>query len=773
MIGKFSFAILFSLFAFQKGTLPNEEIIVGHLNIIPLPVKMEKKPGSFMVRENTRMTLEGFRLFQFDPATVFRQVFKAKSGFEMQMKDPADTVTAGRNYIHIRKSLYQRQAESYQMLVSPDSISITAATEQGVLYALQTLRQMMRMDATPDARDIKRTWQVPAVKIADQPAFSYRGLHLDVSRHMMPVDFIKKYIDLLAFYKMNRFHWHLTDDQGWRIEIKKYPRLQDIAAWRDQTLVGHYREEPDVYDRRRYGGYYTQLQVKEIVAYATERGVMVIPEIEMPGHCLAALAAYPDLACTPGPFKVAETWGVFEDVYCPKEETFQFLEGVLDEVMKLFPSPYIHIGGDECPKARWKECPHCQALMQSEGLADENELQSYFIKRIEKHVNQRGRKIIGWDEIMQGGIPPNATIMSWNGIQGGIEAARAGHDVIMTPHTPCYFDYYQSDQAHEPLAIGGLNTLDKVYAFNPVPAELTASEAMHILGGQGNLWTEYIDTPQKAEYMAYPRAMALAEALWTPASQKRWPDFVNRFLEHMETLAGMDVNFATGIFDPSMDYISVLGQLQVKWQTHIPAESILFARDTTSNNWFIVFGNEQYGFVDPGPIYYKTKNSKVFSIQYYPTRASTADIMVSPMPSDKYPGRQWAKTLVDGVKGTQFFNGRDWCGWQGDPFVIQIKFNQPTMVDTIRVGILVDTGSWIHAPEKVGVLGRDETGRTQWGNLLKPIDLPGGRHELQFITGGKSFYQIDVEIQPVRQIGPGLPGATHPGWTFIDEIEVK
>lgn len=521
------------------------DTIRGNLAIIPMPVSMDTAVGQFIIDGKTILQMDEFEGRSFDPVAVFRQEFAKKSGYELTVSIGEHKSTSATHVIHISKVDAGMKPEQYELRVTENGIAIKASHEQGVFYAMQTLRQMMRLDAIADfSGGSVRAWQIPAVSILDQPAFEYRGMHLDVCRHFMPLAFVKKYIDLLAYYKMNRFHWHLTEDQGWRIEIKKYPRLQEVAAWRDQTLVGHYRETPDVYDGKRHGGYYTQEQVKEVVQYAAERGVMVIPEIEMPGHSVAALAAYPKLACFPDTFKVVQTWGVFPDVYCPRETTFTFLQNVLDEVVALFPSPYIHIGGDECPKTRWKACPHCQELIRRENLVDENGLQSYFIRRIEQYLNAKGKKIIGWDEILEGGLAPNATVMSWRGMKGGVEAAQSGHDVIMTPGSHCYFDYYQADPATEPIAIGGMVTLEKVYSFHPVPPTLTPEEAMHVLGGQANLWTEYIATPEHAMYMSYPRALALSEALWTPSERKSWPGFLERLNRHTDRLDGMQVNYA-------------------------------------------------------------------------------------------------------------------------------------------------------------------------------------------------------------------------------------
>jgi hexosaminidase len=363
---------------------------------------------------------------------------------------------------------------------------------------------------------------------------------------MFPVEFIKQYLDWMARYKLNTFHWHLTDDQGWRIEIRQYPRLAEIASMRKETLVGHAPQSTQ-YDGQPYGGFYTQEQIREVVAYAGDRFITVIPEIEMPGHSLAALAAYPELACTPGPFETATTWGVFKDVFCPKDNTFQFLENVLSEVMELFPSRYIHIGGDEVQKDRWKESPDAQAVIHREGLKDESELQSYFIRRMERFINSKGRRMIGWDEILEGGLAPDATVMSWRGEQGGIAAARQGHDVIMTPDAYLYFDHYQGDRGvngkSEPLAIGGMLPLEKVYSYNPLPAALNPEEQKHILGAQANLWTEYIADPHQAEYMLFPRLFALAELAWSPQGSRNYRDFLTRVPPQLARLKRQGVNY--------------------------------------------------------------------------------------------------------------------------------------------------------------------------------------------------------------------------------------
>lgn len=427
----------------------------------------------------------------------------------------------------------------HQIVVNDFGVQISSNTGAGLFYGIQTFLQLLPEKGTSD--------RIAPVNIIDYPRFPYRGLHLDVSRHFFPASFIKQYIDWLAFHKFNYFHWHLTDDQGWRIEIKKYPELQKIASTRKETLIGH-AGIPENFDGTPYGGFYTQEEIREVVAYAAARYVTVVPEIEMPGHALAALTAYPSLGCTGGPYQVGTKWGVFQDVFCAgKEETFEFLSNVLDEVVSLFPGPYVHVGGDECPKDRWKECPRCQKRMKTEGLKDEHELQSYFIQRVEKFLNSRDRRLIGWNEILEGGLAPNATVMSWQGEQGGITAAKQQHDVIMTPGGWCYFDHYQDTTKGEPLAFGGFTPVSKVYSYEPVPSALSTEEAKHVLGSQANLWTEYVTSPEHAAYMAYPRACALAEVVWSPKAARDYQDFLNRLQVHLPRLDKMGINYAKHI----------------------------------------------------------------------------------------------------------------------------------------------------------------------------------------------------------------------------------
>jgi hexosaminidase len=456
--------------------------------------------------------------------------------------------------------------ESYRLDVTSQGASIVAADSAGLFYGRLTLQQLI--DAGSPVR---------AIHVEDAPRFRYRGMHLDVARHFMPVDFVKRYIDLMSRYKMNTFHWHLTDDQGWRVQINKYPRLTEVGGCRKETVF--LRGAPSG-DGTPHCGFYTQDQVREVVAYARERFVTVIPEIEMPGHAKAVLAAYPEFACTPGPFEVRTTWGVDEDVFCPKEETFRFIEDVLDEVSRLFPGPYIHIGGDEVPKTRWRASPIAQEVMRRENLADANALQSWFIRRVERMLIARGKRLIGWDEILEGGLAPEATVMSWRGTAGGIAAARENHDVIMSPGSHLYFDSYQGDPKQEPLAFGGPLLLERVYEFEPVPDSLTPDQTRHILGAQANLWSEYMKAPSHVEYMAYPRALALAEVTWSPKASRSWPSFSARLPYALRSLDRLKVNYRLpDVEGLDGDRLTLSSSVNVRLSTVIPGATIRYTTD--------------------------------------------------------------------------------------------------------------------------------------------------------------------------------------------------
>lgn len=556
--------IFLCLFLLITGYLQAKVISKNEYNIIPLPNQLTPKEGRFVfsnkvVVENTSTSKEIQAV-----STDFIKKLKEVSGFNIREVISGDALTPAMCFV----TTPGMGKEDYQLFVTPTRITITASEVNGFFYGIQTLYQMLPPDVY-GKKQIKADWSVPCVEIKDSPRFAYRGLMLDACRHFAPLDYVYKFVDMLAMHKMNTFHWHLTEDQGWRIEIKKYPKLMEIGSTRKETLVGYFFENyPLIYDGKEHRGYYTQEEIKKVVAYAASKQINVIPEIEMPGHALAAIASYPQLSCTPdSTYQVAGRWGVFEQVYCPKEETFKFLEDVIDEVLNLFPSPYIHIGGDECPKTAWKNCSYCQQLIKELRLEDdtipnavdgnkhskEDKLQSYFITRMEKYINSKGRNIIGWDEILEGGLAPNATVMSWRGVEGGLNAAKAGHNAIMTPGGYVYLDNYQENPEIAPTTIGGYITLKKAYSYNPVPADANDLVKQHIIGLQGNCWAEYMPTAERRDYQIFPRAVAIAETGWTLDSNKNWKNFCGRMAEEFQRFKMLNVKACTNFLDVTID----------------------------------------------------------------------------------------------------------------------------------------------------------------------------------------------------------------------------
>ena len=510
------------------------------VNVIPRPVKVQVEKGKFALTPATVINVIGDA--DVAPACrLFSDLLAQSIGTPLEIKTGKKEQRRAIN-VSVNPSLGE---EAYTLDVRERSVDIAGGSARGVFYAFQTLRQLLPIGV--EKGEAFASLDIRCMKIEDEPRFAYRGMMLDVARHFFSVADVKTYIDMLALHKMNRFHWHLTDDQGWRIKIEKFPLLTEVGSTRPETVIG---KNTGRYDSIPHGGFYTREDIEEVVQYAAERYVTVIPEIELPGHASAALASYPSLGCTGGPYKVATWWGVFDEVFCAgKEETFAFLEAVLDEVIDLFPSEYVHIGGDECPKTRWKKCRACQARIKAEKLADEHELQSYFVKRIERFLNSRGKKLIGFDEILEGGISRTATVMSWRGTAGGIEAARLGNPVVMSPNSHAYFDYYQSrDTKAEPFAIGGFVPLEKVYSLNPTEG-LNEQEARMVQGVQANLWTEYISTISHVQYMVLPRMAALSEVGWTPGEQRSYDNFRKRAIVLTDRYAALGYNFARHIFD--------------------------------------------------------------------------------------------------------------------------------------------------------------------------------------------------------------------------------
>ncbi len=512
------------------------------VSVIPRPQSVRVDEGTFCISKDTKVHLEDASEEMLRIVGFLNEKLSKAAGFELQVVDARPDEDA------ICFVAAEMPSESYAINVQPATINVEYGDGAGAFYALQTLFQLLPVEIFAQERQKGIDWVLPCCAIEDAPRFQYRGMHLDVCLHYFDFEFLKKYIDVMAAHKVNRFHWHLTEDQGWRLEIKKYPLLTEKGQWRKETVVGSLSS--GVYDGIPHGGYYTQEQVKELVKYAADRYVTIIPEIELPGHALAAIACYPELSCgLEDHYETATRWGIFKQVYCPKETTFEFLEDVFDEVFELFPSELVHIGGDECPKASWKACPHCQALIRKLGLKDEYELQSYFVTRMEKYINSKGRQIIGWDEILQGGLAPNAKVMSWLGEEGGIKAAQQHHEVVMSPHQKYYLDYWQADPYSEPLAMSGPTTLRTMYDYEPVPEVLTQEERKYIIGVEGCVWTEYMSTPERVEYMAWPRMCAIAETGWT-RREKDWDGFVQRLEKHFGRLDGMEVEYCNAFFNP-------------------------------------------------------------------------------------------------------------------------------------------------------------------------------------------------------------------------------
>ncbi|MDN5202202.1 family 20 glycosylhydrolase [Fulvivirgaceae bacterium BMA10] len=551
----FVFVVLFSTCSAPKHEV--KEYNKG-LHIVPLPLQLTEKEGVFGLNANTKIIIQ--ENDEIKPVvTQFNQRMTSALGQALAITSD----TPSKNYIQFSlDDTCDQGGEGYCLSVTPDGVTIKSKSPRGLFYGMQTLLQLLPAEVESKSKITSVDWDIPCVEISDEPRFKWRGMHLDVCRHFLPVDFIKKQLDVMAMYKLNTFHWHLTEDQGWRIEIKKYPKLTEIGSIR-------------IDEGKEYGGYYTQEEIKEVVAYAAERFIDVVPEIELPGHSLAALTGYPHLSCEGGPFKVRNVWGVEPDIYCAgNEETFEFLEDVIDEVTQLFPYEYFHIGGDEAPKKRWETCKRCQGRIKSEGLADEHELQSYFIKRAEAMLLKRNKKLIGWDEILEGGLAPSAAVMSWRGEKGGIEAAEQGHDVVMTPGNWVYLDHYQGSSKVEPVAIGGYTTLEESYGYEPVPKELEAEKAKHILGTQGNVWTEYMYTPEIAEYRIYPRIIALAEVGWTAKDKKNFDGFLTRMDNQFVRLDHHGVNYHIPLPEGPSNNVAFLDSISLTFTTTRPIDMV-------------------------------------------------------------------------------------------------------------------------------------------------------------------------------------------------------
>ncbi|GAB3953874.1 family 20 glycosylhydrolase [Spirosoma harenae] len=699
-------------------------------------------------------------------------------------------------------------AEGYRMDITSQVVTVEAATPVGFFYAVQTLYQLLPPDVLrreqgargkepileKSSSNLPPRLPIPACRIQDSPRYPYRGLHLDVCRHFFPVSFIKKYLDLMALHKFNNFHWHLTDDQGWRIEIKKYPKLTQIGSHRTETIVGHYDDyDPQVFDGKPYSGFYTQDEIREVVRYAATKYINIIPEIELPGHALAALAAYPELGCSPKEgYQVATKWGVFDDVFCPTEKTFSFLQDVLTEVMDLFPGKYIHIGGDECPKKVWQQSTFCQQLIKRQKLKNATELQRYFIKRIDQFVTAKGRRIIGWDEILEGANPKlrlsaGATVMSWRSIKSGVQAARQQHDVVMTPGQFCYFDHFQGDPGQEPTGFGGSLPLAKVYSYNPTPAELSTEDARHILGSQGNLWTEYIPTQQQVEYMIWPRAAALAEVVWTPLSEKNYDDFLRRFAIHTKRLANLDVNYARTIYDaiptsqPTADGKVSLTIATGTQGTDMPTPDIRY----TENSQIPSGESPHYEspilltksttirtatFLDKKPLSQLAKVEK----EYIISKATGKPYTLLNAPTSGRPDKNYS--LTDG--NTASIGGYEIAGvvaFSSDMNMV-IDLGKSESIESVRVGFLKYTARNICLPKQVEI-SVSEDGKTFTPTLTaKTNAAEGGKRgiaRLPFDFTPTTARYVRIIARTIGHVPAGLRNPGKAALLALDEIELR
>lgn len=743
--------------------------------VVPLPQEITEKQGqSFVLNGNVKIVYPEGNEAMRKNAEFLADYIREATGKQLAV-EPG---TAGKNKIALQLALQSSNPEAYRLKVDGDGVVIDAPTEAGVFYGVQTLRKSLPLVKGAAV-------ELPAVEINDFPRFAYRGAHLDVSRHFFPVDSIKKFVDMLALHNINRFHWHISDDQGWRIEIKKYPELTAKGAQRKETVIGH---NTGKYDGIPYGGFYTQEQAKEVVAYAKDRHITVIPEIDLPGHMQAALTAYPELGCTGGPYEVWTLWGVSDDVLCAgNDKTLEFIDGVLEEIMEIFPSEYIHVGGDECPKVRWEKCPKCQARIKALKLKKdarhtaEEKLQSFIISHAEKFLNDHGRRIIGWDEILEGGLAPNATVMSWRGTAGGIEAAKLKHDVIMTPNTYMYFDYYQSkDVEHEPMAIGGYVPLEKVYSFEPFAPSLTPEEQQYITGVQANLWTEYVPEYKQVEYMELPRLSALAEVQWTMPEKKNYDDFVSRMPSMLNIYQMKGYNFAKHLYDVKVEVIPDFeaGTLKVELSTVGDAD-IYYTLDgseptAASSKYTGAFELKETADLKAVAVR-PSGNSRVASEKIGFTK-STAKPVTMLQPINKAYRFNGEGVLVDGLKGNGNYKTGRWIAFYKNDMEAVIDLGEPAEITKVSMNACVEKGDWVFDARGMAVeVSEDGKSYTKVASEAYPAMTAKDRNGIY--THTLSFEPVKARFVKVAALSESKIPAWHggkgnPGFLFVDEISV-
>jgi hexosaminidase len=746
--------------------------------IIPHPLSMEVRNGSFLIDENVTIRTLSTDKALLNTITFFKNYIKDITGVAL-----SDKAAKGRTIEFKLEKLSDIGEEGYTLSVTPGNIFIKANTPKGLFYGVQTLIQTLPFIRT------NQVPQIPCMEIKDTPRFAWRGFMLDVSRHFFSTETIKGILDIMASYKMNTFHWHLTDGAGWRLEIKKYPKLTEQAAWRidDWGKPWSWTAVELNADRNKatYGGFYTQEQAKEIVAYAEARNITVVPEIEMPGHSEAAMAAFPELSCHPsvhfgttGNFQASKV----ESNYCAgNDAAFTFLQDVLTEVMAIFPSKYIHVGGDEVAKDSWKTCPKCQARMKAEDLKNENELQSYFIRRIEKFLTAKNRKLIGWDEILEGGLAPDATVMSWRGEAGGIEAAKMKHNVVMSPGSPCYFDHYQGDPETEPAAFGGFNTLKKVYHYEPIPAEMTAEDAKYVLGAQANLWTEMIRKREGLEYMILPRLLALSEAVWSPRTQRNWVGFNQRLQPHLVGFEHKGLHYSKGNFKVDIKSVAENGRISISMETENDKGVIHYTTDGTNPTVSSpIFdkpfeANRSMTIKAALALNNQIMTTKPAEQSFTFNKATGKSVQYAAPFHKNYPANG-ANSLTDGCRGTKD-HGKQWHGFSGQDMVATIDMGTATTASSITIGCLQNYGSWIFFPQsvkfEVSEDGQNFTTIKMVQNTVLAAPNPAQLQDFNVQFAAQKVKSIRITAKNLGVCPKGHPGEGQPAWVFLDEVIVE
>ena len=751
----------------------NQPTTVANYEVVPMPLEINTtQQASFLLKSGVTVYYPAGNEKMQRNAEFLASYVKAQTGIELQVQ----AGEGGKGGIVLQLGLANDNPEAYQLKVDANQVVISSPSEAGVFYGIQTLRKAVDVAEGSNV-------ELPAVEINDQPRFGYRGMMLDVGRHFFSMDEIKTYIDMMALHNINRFHWHLSEDQGWRIEIKKYPKLTEIGSMRKETVIGH---NSGKYDGKPYGGFYTQEQAKEIVAYAAERYITVIPEIDLPGHMQAALAAYPELGCTGGPYEVWTQWGVSDNVLCAgNDQTIQFIKDVLAEIVEIFPSEYIHVGGDECPKVKWSTCPKCQARIKALGLKSDNKhtkeerLQSYVIHEAEEFLNSKGRKMIGWDETLEGGLAPNATVMSWRGEAGGIEAAKQHHDVVMTPNTYLYFDYYQSkDTETEPMAIGGYLPIERVYSYEPMPKSLSPEEQKYIVGVQANLWTEYIPDFKQVQYMVLPRMAALSESQWCAPEKKNYEAFLQRVSRLVNIYAKNGWNYATHIFDVMLDLKpnTETGTLDAVART-IDNAPIYYTLDgseptTASEKYTDVIKIDKPCTLRTVAIR-PSGSSKITKDEISFSKSSMKPITML-QPINKQYEFSGATVLVDGMTGNMNYKTGRWIAFYTNDLETVIDLKEATEISSMTLHTCVEKGDWIFDTRGITVSVSDdnqtfkEVASEAYPAMKESDPNQIYTHELKF-DPVKTRY-VKVKALSEQKIPSWHGGKGNPGFLFVDEI---